>query len=719
MTAASESIGVYDEALALLRGGYRLFPVHTVVGGRCTCGHGDCVSAGKHPRTRDGHKATVAMGEEGWEAAAEEWWGGRGKWRQPSNVGVATGNGLLVIDIDPGKAGDDSWDELLEDHEGGAGGAGGVVEVVTGGGGRHLYYRVGDGRKVPCSVGRLGRGVDVRGDGGYVVGPGSRHASGRLYAWEGQGEVVEAGTLPEAPAWLLQAARGKREKAGKGEGRERGDVGADAFVLGERNVLLTKMAGVNRRKGNSSNVIFTLLKALNTEKCRPPLDEREVLRVAQSVCRYEPADPILCHLERTGRDEVEAGEGVAGDWRKALALGAHGEYRAVPGNAVLLMTHDTDWAKCITWDSFGGKALWGHGAPEVAEGGMRRPSVGEELRDGHAVYAQQWLLKTYGILLGKDAMVEVLCETARHWEYHVVRDWLRGLKWDGAIRGLTWLTDYFGVEGGGYASEVGRAWLVSAVARVMKPGCQTDHVLVLEGPQGAGKSTVMQALFGSEWYLGALPDIRNKDALLALRGKWGIEIGELDAIRGASASKVKDFLTQRVDEYRSPYGRLPVVYPRQCVFVGTTNEERWMTDATGGRRFWPVRVRKIDRDGVAAAREQLWAEAVARYDSGEKWWPSPETESMFAIEQEERYDVDAWEDAVARFVEHRQDRVSAEDVLTLGVGVPLKDITRSDQTRVGTIMTRLGWSRKRLRESGSRTMYYVRAPWRMPLNPQG
>jgi predicted P-loop ATPase len=330
--------------------------------------------------------------------------------------------------------------------------------------------------------------------------------------------------------------------------------------------------------------------------------------------------------------------------------------------------------------------------------------------------------------IGRETVYQAIEIVAREHAFHPVRDYLSSLQWDAQPRLPTWLSRYLGVEPGQYSERVGVMFLVSMVARVLQPGCQADHMIVLEGPQGTLKSSACRIL-GGEWFSDHLPDVTaGKDVSQHIRGKWLIEVAEMHAMSKAETTILKSFISRPTEQYRPPYGRLEVTEPRQCVFIGTTNKDTYLRDETGGRRFWPVRTSTIDVAALAADRGQLFAEATSLYRKGVPWWPDQEFERKYAIpEQAARYEADVWEEPIEHYLNQLCDPRTTIIAVAIGAlgfeptrtgmtvregepqpirGTPINRLGVADQRRISAVLTKLKWRRDK-REGGTGRLLWV------------
>jgi predicted P-loop ATPase len=322
--------------------------------------------------------------------------------------------------------------------------------------------------------------------------------------------------------------------------------------------------------------------------------------------------------------------------------------------------------------------------------------------------------------VGRDLIRDVIDLEARSHPFHPLRDHLEALEWDGTSRLSRFLLDYCGAVADGeddcekndsatYIEAVTRAFFISAVARIFKPGCKADCMLILEGPQGALKSALLRMLaLHDEWFTDSLPhDLTSKDARAHLAGHWLIEMGEIAQFRRSEIETVKSYLSCQFDKYRPPYGRSDISVPRQCVFVGTTNATAYLHDPTGNRRFWPVKVGTIRLAKIGPAVDQLWAEAVAAYHKGEAWWLSPKLERLAAREQQSRLERDPWHDQIAEFIDTRWAEFTTADILD-SLGLDKSRRERAHEMRVGNVLRELGCERRRGRREGRLTYVYCR-----------
>jgi predicted P-loop ATPase len=310
--------------------------------------------------------------------------------------------------------------------------------------------------------------------------------------------------------------------------------------------------------------------------------------------------------------------------------------------------------------------------------------------------------------------VTAVANESRH---NPVRDYLAGLRWDGTPRLTDWLITYVGASPGkvdekstgeakekaeeavarrlAYIQAVGRKWLISLVARTFRPGCQADHMLVLEGPQGARKTSLLRAVLPeSDWFLAAKSTFGTKDSLQDLRGKTLVEFGELAAMGRGQIREIKDFITCTIDTYRPSFGARPRDFKRRCVCAGSTNELTYLLDDTGNRRFWCVRVGIILLESFVEDRDQILAEAVAAFHGGEEWHLDVTLEGTAAEEQEERRVVLPWEELIANWLAHPEQSANSftsNQILDGAIRMHPADRDRAAQTQVGHVMRLLGW----------------------------
>jgi predicted P-loop ATPase len=319
--------------------------------------------------------------------------------------------------------------------------------------------------------------------------------------------------------------------------------------------------------------------------------------------------------------------------------------------------------------------------------------------------AAEWLQKQ-GILVSAEIVGQAVQTAARDHPFHPVKTYLKGLQGDGVERLDQWLSRYLGAEDNEYCRAVGSRWMISAVARIFRPGAKADCCLILEGPQGIRKSTALRTL-AEEYFTDELADLGSKDAAMQTRGVWIIELSELDSLSTSDVGQIKAFMSRTTDRFRPPYGMRLMESPRQCVFAGTVNQNTYLRDETGGRRFWPIICGQITVDELARDRDQLWAEAKVRFDSGEPWWlDTVELVRMASDQQLDRYETEPWEEVIAPWIEVWPS-VSIREVLEKCLQKPHALWTQTDKDRAARCLGALGWERYRERR-GSRLEWRYR-----------
>ncbi len=384
------------------------------------------------------------------------------------------------------------------------------------------------------------------------------------------------------------------------------------------------------------------------ERCATlPDDSREYFNVKEALRKLKGFRLREFQTLRSGEIKRMMGGGGktnghatsdGGSWREILLRNKEGKIKPLLANSITCLRIAAEWQGVLGFNELSGRLVKLLPPPFASPAG--------DWSDEDDILTAEWLQRQ-GIEVGVTSAASSAQCVGHEKPFHPIREYLAGLRWDGEKRISRWLTTYLGVEWSEYTAAVGAKWLISAIARVMKPGCQVDTCLVLEGEQGIRKSSALRILAGDDWFTDQLSDLSNKDSSQDLNGKWIVEFSDLGQMSRAEAGVLKAFLSRRVDHYRQSYGRRTSDFPRQCCFAATTNKDNWAADETGGRRFWPVRCGEIDIAALARDRDQILAEALAEYNDDRHWWLEEESVVLSAAEEQaSRFETDVWDGKV-------------------------------------------------------------------------
>lgn len=380
-------------------------------------------------------------------------------------------------------------------------------------------------------------------------------------------------------------------------------------------------------------------------------------------------------------------------WATLLDCGGpnHDKPRSTLANAVKVLQHDPSLGPdFLHYDEFLDRVL------------VREGSLWREYQDEDDTRIAVHMQESIGLLTIAESVVSSAVRyVARQRVRHCVRDMVRAVVWDRVERIDRALEDFWGAaptetQPLEHLRAVSANLFIGMIARILRPGCQLDTMVILEGAQGIGKSKSLRIL-GGDYYMLAAESVASKDFYQALPGKWLIEIGELDAMSKADRERTKIAISTPTDRYRSSYARRAVDHPRQCVFIGTTNRTDYGNDETGLRRLWPVVCGEINCRGLAHIRAQLFAEALVRFEAGATWWDTPVSTLQV---QRDRQHEDVWTATVLHWIGMRDEITSADILLNSPLKFQQADIGRSEQNRISAILELDGWKRQTIRIDG-------------------
>lgn len=512
-------------------------------------------------------------------------------------------------------------------------------------------------------------------------------------------------------------------------------------------LLRPSIAAMEYAEGEPEDAPFFLAKAArkyeNAQERRRARDEdraraderiRERFR-GPATSTIAQADTAIAHADTTGDKPagsltklpiatVVDGERLPDEnaWMVDLIPQASGGIKSCGYNACLILQHAEGVGGCLRFNEV---------TKDVEVIGGRFAGVSPDVLD---TKVQGWLMKAWNVSLSVADVGAQLMLAARANAYDPLRDYLKGIAWDGTRRLDDFLTKYLGAETktsmgkdvAEHVRSIGRKWMISAVARALDPGCQVDTVLVLEGVQGVRKTSALRVL-GGEYTTETAVALGEKDGMMLATRYWLIELSEFAALKRSETAAQKAFLTTRVDAYRPPYGRTLMRVPRRCVFVATVNPDEggYLMDKTGNRRYWPVYCTRIDLEALKRDRDQLWAEAVAAFESGERWWLTDDEQSQADELTAEREAESGLEVEVARWFYGMHPTKRPAEIDTVSAAkhafpdMPVeKAISRGVQMEVGTALRKMGCDKRRVMKDGVRRWVYAPTSQMMKA-PQG
>lgn len=649
------------------------------------------------------------------EGTIDGWFSGGG-----NNIGIATGSqsgNIMVVDLDYKHNGTDvdgiaNWEDYLL--------ANGIdaphtATVETPTGGRHLYFRLPDGVEIRNTASVIGAGIDTRGEGGYVVAPGSMVPQGQ-YRWITTPEEAGIAELPvEIMELLLSNQTSTRRQVTLEEatsmlgGRKApvtsGNGEPSGIQAGGRNDKLFRKAIGMMHDGTAYETALQMIDILNKCECKPPLSGDEVLRIVRSAYGYEPEEKEDDSIIDINGVKLEAQ--MSGKKKVAIKN---------VSNVVNILGQDALLAGRIGFDER---------AMQIA--------VKDKLpwdRDGME-YPRPWITADDSNLLAYiDRVYKInalsyyshgLTAYSSNERFNPIAEYLDSLEWDGVDRVSTLLHDCLGAEQSDYTAEAMRLFLREAYWRAKKPGCKADYCLLLGGPQGLGKSTFIRMLAHRDNWANDNFNSLNTEGSVAyerLAGSWFVEMAEMLCIRKSSAIEAfKAFVTSTCDKFRAPYARFAEDHPRACVFALTTNQEVYLSDMTGNRRFLPIECGKEPAtismfDGKFEEYiNQVWAQIAAQED-GAPLLLSKDGEAA----REKLFDNHAEEDprlgAITDWLDkHRYERVTVPQIMeeALGIFDPVNQ-PRYLSTDIHNMIAGIdGWSRLDNKDKGRiRTAKYGR-----------
>lgn len=588
--------------------------------------------------------------------------------------------------------------------------------VKTPSGGFHIYLKKDPSVEIKKSQARfpgidfLSRAADGSGA-TYVCGPGTTTEAGPGRA-AGTYTLESDAPIKEAPAALLAIL--ERRSTAQREGAPPSLLMAQQFkndcmiiepaVKGSRGITSYKVACNGRDLGLPSEIVYEHMRDQWCPRWELPFSDQELHTQVDRAYRYAknalgsasvesklaalPAPPLPVPGAVRSIAEFQHERVRTTVHQKSITLKKNGiDAENTQGNVVFLLRHDPAWQGRLRYNAFADR-LEIKGRPDWRQDQLNKS---EGLTKYDLAFMQAWF-SSYAKMEVGVGNLEAGCFAAAD-PYHPVRDYLDGLEWDGKPRLDKLLVNTLGCEDNAYTRAVAACTLIAAVKRIYEPGSKLDYILVLEAKQGTRKSTWVAAL-GGDWASTGELVPRDKDTYQNLRGKWIVELPEIDStFTKADFAWLKKTITTASDTYRPSYARTAETIPRESIFIATLNpgaSGEYLRDDEN-RRYWPIKTGAINVERLTKDRDQYFAEAKARYLGGELTWVTdPEAHKIAQAEQKRRRETDPWTEILSAWVKTKTEPFGSTEVM-LAMGFTAKDVNSRHRTRLYACLRELGY----------------------------
>lgn len=617
-----------------------------------------------------------------------------------NNFGVQLSDTDLVIDIDPRNGGNESFKKLTEL----AVAIPPTFTVITGSGGKHLYYKKPAEFKVRKNLKEY-PGIDFISTGGYVVACGSIHPDTKK-EYCGVGMMIA-----DAPTDILELIKKQDIQLVKPTGMGTYDDSRETVqrfsqylqkapiaIEGQSGDSVTfTVAATGRDFGLSPDRTFSIILDNYNDLCLPPWAPDELRRKVENAYKYASGEignqnPVVAFKKENAQEWTPEQDKFFHRSDGKIKLDQH--------NVALMFAPTFPLEGLLAMDLFSHQIVYKRPAPWHTK-------YDKDIKiwnDDEAARARHWLSTNKKFEPTQNLMHDGALAAAYQYQFHPVKEYFESLSWDGHKRVHNWMHKILGAIDDQYTRAVGLKTLVACVKRVYEPGCKFDYITVLEGPQRTGKSTAWKILAGEQWFGDSAIDITKEWSIMKTFGKLMYEWAEMETFRRGNTQAMKSYLSSACDTVRLPYNRTSRDIPRSGIFVGSFNPEAdkdigWLHDTTGNSRYWVIETGvtgSIDNDGLRQIRDQLWAEAIELYRAGTPiYFEDAKVIQQAQEEQAKRLGKDPWTDAIDVWLcaRHNLDRtvLTGGEIFTDCIGGRMVDFKRGEMVRIARVMQELGW----------------------------